>query len=589
MFKTRLSQWGFSKYARGDDYYALALLFKGRQDAGKSDTEFLIRDRRKTVADLRAHIRSKNMTEEEFLAAAQGFTVPSHIRCITPDPGGTRTSPSNSEDHPTPPPLPSSNGLQLTPSSSGSGSYPSPEYYPPARRRRAQKHSRNLAPETMEVSERLPGPVPVSKEPGLGEDYVLISEPSKPSSEASTSSCDQIQQDVRTMALQVVRPVALMSRYGAEDITSWVLVDSTEARDGAQDNGALCSKCHEAMSKHCISLEGFAPSPQRPRSLLSSAAQDAMELPSTTEVHGEAWRWMAFCFGACIHMSRGDVGLANIFLGEASSEFEEMLSKNDRLTLMSLNMLLSILHMHDQGNIAASIVQSALDVAARVLSVDDPIRVTIAWMVTVAGRTIQRGGRDGEVLLSLEQVHQTFERELGATSPTTIASRYNVAWMLCYEGQWQEAEAMLHRLYQTSNSSLGSMHMQSILILSTLSRAQARQDNYSAAIKTIEQAISDSASTLGCNHPYRLESKRRLADMYREIGQKEQMEGLYWDVLKGRIKMLGTQHPYTAGAKKSLEDLLKELGKWNEDGSTQCSIDELFASTSPSSLHHEAY
>jgi len=67
------------------------------------------------------------------------------------------------------------------------------------------------------------------------------------------------------------------------------------------------------------------------------------------------------------------------------------------------------------------------------------------------------------------------------------------------------------------------------------------------------------------------------------------MEGLYWDVLKGRIKMLGSQHPYTAGAKKSLEDLLKELGKWNEDGSTQWSIDELFAGTSPSSLHHEAY
>lgn len=590
MFKTRLSQWGLSKNAKGNDYYALALLYQRRKDAGKSDTEFFIRDRKKSVADLRAYIRSKDMTEEEFLQAAQGSTVPPYIRCVTPDPGGTRTSPSfSSEDRLAASPLPSSNGFQLTPNSSVSGSHPSPGYYPPARRRRTQQYGGSLAPETMGSTERFPSPLLGLPEEGLGEDYVLISGPSKPPSEASTSSCDQIQQDVRMMALQVVKPVPLMSRYGAEDIRSWVLVSSVEARDNTQDNTAVCPKCHQAMSKHCITVEGLAPSMLQQRSLLNSTTQDAMVLPSTTDGHGEAWRWMALCFGACIQMSRGDIELSAKFLDGASTEFEKMLLKNDCLILMSLNQLLSILHMHDQGSIAETIVQSALSVAERVLSTDNPIRAAIAWMVTVAGRTIQKGGRNGEVLLNLQQIHQTFERELGATSPTTIASWYNVAWMLCFEGQWEEAEAMLHLLYDTSKSALGSMHMQTIMVLSTLSRAQSRQGNYAAAINTIEKAIRDSESTLGCNHPHRLESKRRLALMYQEMGEKGRMEELYWDVLKGRIQMLGTQHLWTISAKEDLEDLLKELGKWNEDGSTQWSIDELFASTSPSSSEHEAY
>jgi tetratricopeptide (TPR) repeat protein len=593
MFKTRFSQWRLSKNTRGDDYFALALLYEASKAAGNSDVEFLIRDRRKTVADLRAYIRSKKMTEEEFLQAAQGFTVPAYIQCVPIDPAGTRTSPSSSsEDRPMPSPIPSSNGLQLTPSSSGSGSYPSPVHYPPARRRPTYKSSGSLSSETMDRSIRLPSPTIGPEEPGLGgEDYVLVPGPSNSPSEASpsSSSCDQIQRDVWTMSLQVVDPVPLMSRHGAEDIGSWVLVNSREETDGLRDNRGLCSKCHQDMSKHCLSLEAFAPSAQEPRSLLSSAAQDTMVLPSTTEGHGKAWRWMAYCFSACVYMNWGDLKLSTESLSNASAEFEEMLLKNDRLTLMSLNLMLTMLHMHDQGSIAGSIVRSALEVAERVLSTHDPIRATIAWMVTVADHTLQKGGRDGEVLLKLEEINRAFERDLGAANPTTIASRYNVAWMLCRESEWEEAEHMLYTLYETCSSSLGPIHIQSLMVLSTLSRAQSRQRNYSAAMRTIEKAIHDSESTLGCNHPYRLELKRRLALMYRDIGEKEQMEELYWDVLKGRIKMLGPQHGYTAGAKEDLEGLLKELGKWNEDGSTQWSIDKLFENTSPSSLRHEAY
>jgi tetratricopeptide (TPR) repeat protein len=588
MFKARIRQWGFVKNVSSNDWHALAKLYKSRRDAGKQPTEFLVNGRRKTIADLQKHIRFHNISEEDFLAAADSVTVPPHVRCYTPDPGG---SPSPSSCSPELWSLTKSNSssLHFTPISS---------HTPLSRRSVSSMEDRPLQQDgslpniasVAYIRQPTSQEVVLPQAPGNQDDFVLVSNPSESASETfSSSSCDQVQHDVRTMALQVVNPVALMSRYGAEDIESWVLVNSVEANTGSQESGALCFKCHQPISKHPVGLEAFAPSTRQPRSLLIDTPQDALNLPSTTERHGEAWRWMAFCFAACIYMSRGDQEVADKLLHGAAAEFEDLLLKKDCLTLTSLNLMLAILHTHDQGCIAESILRTTLEEAEHVLPAEDPVRITIEWMTTVAGLKLEKCGHNGEVLVKLGHVHETFETGLGTASPTTIASLYNVAWMLSYEGRWEEAEDKLQALYKSSSTSLGETHMQSTMALTTLSRAQSRQGNYAAAIRSMEQAIRDSASTLGRSHPYRLECKRRLALMWQELGKKEAMEDLYWDVLKGRIKMLGTQHPYTIGAKEDLEGLLRELGRWNDDDSTQWVIDELFTKTSPSSSSHEAY
>jgi hypothetical protein len=573
MFKARLRQWGFVKNVSSNDWA----------------TEFLVNGRRKTIADLQKHIKFHNISEKDFLAAADSVTVPPHVRCYTPDPVGSPSQTSCS------PELGSSSksnssSLHFTPISSHTPlsrlSMSSMEDRP------FQKdESRPNIVSAAYINKPTSQEVALPQEPGNQDDFVLVSNPSESVSENRSSSlaCDQVQHDVKTMALQVVKPVALMSRYGAEDIESWVLVNSVEANTGFQESGGLCFKCHQPISKHSFSLEAFTPSTRQPRSLLSDTPQDALNLPSTTERHGEAWRWMAFCFLACISMSRGEQEVADKLLHGAAAEFEDLLLKKDCLTLTSLNLMLAILHMHDQGCIAESIVRTTLEEAEHVLPAEDPVRITIEWMTAVAGRKLQKSGYNGEVLVKLGHVHETFETSLGTASPTTIASLYNVAWMHCYEGRWEEAEDKLHALHKSSSTSLGTTHMQSTMALTTLSRAQSRQGNHTEAIRSMEQAICDSATTLGRNHPYRLECKRRLALMWQELGEKEAMEGLYWDVLKGRIKMLGTQHPYTRGAKEDLEELLKELGKWNDDDSTQWVIDELFRKTSPTSSSYEAY
>src|SRR2546423_1249693 len=89
MFKARIRQWEFNKNIRGEDWAALAKLHKIRKDRGKCYTEFLVHGKKKTAADLSRHIKSKNMSEDEFLAAALNSAIPDHVRCYTPDPEGT--------------------------------------------------------------------------------------------------------------------------------------------------------------------------------------------------------------------------------------------------------------------------------------------------------------------------------------------------------------------------------------------------------------------------------------------------------------------------------------------------------------------
>jgi len=267
------------------------------------------------------------------------------------------------------------------------------------------------------------------------------------------------------------------------------------------------------------------------------------------------------------------------------------------LIFTALHLMVTILHMHDQSEIAESVVGSAAAVAQRLLKPDDPIRLTLEWEEAAAGLGLSESGLGSQ---TLRQIYSDFEMQLTLSHPWTIAALYNLSWMLLYEGSYAcegedpqplyaEAADLLQKLYAASCASLGSLHMQSITALTTLARAQSNLDKNDEAIESYKKAIRDCKYTLGRSHPFRLEAKRRLALMYEKTGQKEEMEHLYWEVLRGRVMMLGRHHPYTEGMKVDLINLLKDLEKWEDNGPWQWQIDELFEHTSETSSQHEAF
>jgi hypothetical protein len=600
MYKGRIRQWEFNKNIRGDDWSALAILHKIRKDSGKRSTAFIVHGKKKTVADLQRHIKSKNMSEDEFLAAALDSAIPAHVRCYTPDPEKRDVSPnqSSSDEASSPSPTKSAHpdAMHLSPSSSRSylspfndtstASYDGPNYEDvPTPSTRITDYS-----QTVDVQHS-------DQHADHESDYVMVSPEIDPLGDSFDVMCDQVQMDVETMASQLLKPTPLMTGYGAKDIPSFQLVSATPPPDSAWRPPQLCSKCHRPTSAHFISLDKLAPPTMVVRNLLNGSQGESMTLPSTTKDYDGATRWVSLCFSACIYLSRGEAEFSKKSLADAATVFENMLVKRDGLIFTALHLMVVILHTHNQGDITKSIVQSASAVADRLLGPEDPIRLTLQFEDARADLGLSKSNIRSA---TLRKIFEDFEAKLTMSHPWTISAFYNLGWMLLWEGSYcedkdhaqalyAEAEDKLQKLYQVSSASLTPQHMQSITALTTLSRAQSNQGKKDAAVETMLKAIHDCRHTLGRSHPFRLEAKRRLAVMYEEKGEKHKMETLYWDILRGRVMMLGRNHPFTDGARIALTNLLKDLGKWDENGEAKWMIDELFEKTSESSSQYEAF
>src|SRR3984957_10792466 len=599
MYKARLQPWGFTKNSTADDFLALANLLEERKRSGKHSTEFLVHGRRKTVGDLKKHIKSKQMSEEDYLLAARDHDTPTHIRAYTPDPGGTRRPPSQQSAHDlsTPSPTEDSKRVQYTPSTSGSPQ--SPWQNPVEDVVRGPAFDRNLVLPTAMTSGIGQHSVTARSNLVLDEDFLLVPPQPSPllSNPPSPVPCDKFEQIVGAMTLQIVEPKSLRSLYGVDDLDQYIWVSSPARAGGPRSSDSLCSTCKQPSSLHAIYTRDLPSPNQAPRNMLNESSEEFMAIPSSTRDRGGVWRWVHLCFMACICKFRNNHEFWSRSLADAASEFEKVLLRRDPLILVALNLMVAILHMHDQGDIAKAILQSSLDVAERRLDAGDPIRTCVRWATAASALELRQSDLTSEVMRG---VFKTFSDQWGATHQYTIAALYILAWMLLFEGSFssdkeranglfREAEEKMERLYEVSGSVLGSKHMQSLMALTSLSRAQLNQGKYSAAIGTMQKAITDSEDVLGRCHPFTLEAKRRLGTMHGENGREDLKVYLYWEVLRGRIKMLGPLHSFTKGARTDLEDLLKDLGEWHEDGSTELSIDQLFEAKTPGTPPLEAF
>ena len=324
MFKTRLQKWGYLKNTKGDDWHALAALYSIRRSQGKP-TAFLVHERRKTVKDLRAHVKGLGTSLAAFTEAARDCVIPSHVRAFTPVPGGTPPSSSETSCNGDAATSPSaqSNGLSLTP-----GFTDSPPSSVPSLLRTSVPSVLSCSPIPeirMEPSADIRHESQILHDRSSVEDFEWIHGDRRRASDASLASCGHLQQDVKTMALQVIDPTTLRSRYGADDIQSWLLVNRPTDGDASPNTRSSCLTCQEPLWNPDMTFRRLKTSTARPRSLLSSSEDGPMTLPATTDNDNEPWRFLACCFGACMHMGLGWEERANSLLSEATEHLEAML------------------------------------------------------------------------------------------------------------------------------------------------------------------------------------------------------------------------------------------------------------------------
>ena len=71
--------------------------------------------------------------------------------------------------------------------------------------------------------------------------------------------------------------------------------------------------------------------------------------------------------------------------------------------------------------------------------------------------------------------------------------------------------------------------------------------------------MKDQIRVLGEDHPGTYNTRRELADSYREAGRTDNSITLYEQLLVSSQRILGAEHPFTTAMCEELEDVRREL------------------------------
>lgn len=588
MIKARLKQWGYLKNAKREDWYFLALLYQNRKDRGKQSTVFDVRGHRKTVKDLQRFIRNQGVTVDQFLRdareAAGDKQIPDYIQAVTPDHTHYQDSVPEDEDPDrfTPSPLQSSAHLDMRVTNRNQFLHPTGYNY---------SRSRSISAASSNEPDFPPYPVMRQQRPSTVDTQDAHYTSTSFSASSSASSCSQLQWEFETCASQITNPAPLMSRIGHEDLNTWALLTHSPSRSDNSGSSVrtefVCSRCNQPSNQHFISLDSFEPrqAPIMKRDILNGDHQP-LHLPISTKEEG-SWLWVSRCFLACMCLSKGDTEAAELSLHQAAVEFERLLQRKDRLLLTAAGLVMTILHMHDQGDIARKVIGSANQVAMRLLPPEHPILVTMQYLTASADVSQAKAGITSQTLKTVWH-NLSFFYQYEPSHEYIIAARYNYAWMLKFEGHLDQAENEARAVYELSCRVLGKLHMQSITCLAVIAGCMYdKKPRLNECIEIFGLVVRDTESCLGVHHPYTLEAKRRMAEKILERdGPSERTLHLYRDVLWGRARMLGLAHRFTVAAREGYEDELQSLDLWVHRGTGeptrwQMEVDELFTAKSP--------
>ena len=581
MFKTRLEKWGYLKKARDSDWQAMNALHRQRQDAGKRSTVFEVHGKRRTLSDLKRHMNARKTSS----SGGADVHIPDYIRCYTPEQDlDTRTSTATSSTSASSAPLRDSDTLsrqrpdRTRHRSTDASSLRSGRW-------EMIHHPRNSSTMSNRDDPTTESPQRLTTASTL-DDLALVGAVSAsldlPPSESQDRYCDVVHQDLSNLLVRSLARDCDEFPTRSHSADSYSLLSPGTA---SSSQGGLCTKCRSRIKDHLPFPVEFMWSQKSflQHSIFCDDLQYAALISDEVDM---ACVWMACCLGACVFVRQQAFDYVAKSLLHADTVLLRMLQLRNSTVLTTLGATMTILHSHDQGKMAASVIRSALHVAQKARGPEDSITLTLEWMMALAGRQLSSCRVTTAVLRA---VHADFRTRLGDKHGHTLASAYNLGFSLLREKKSEEAEVILRQLAEMSRAELGPLHSQTTCAENTLSRALSNQGKLDEAVSILRHALDSELKTYGPFHPHYLEARRRLALLYDKQGKRELREPILWEVLRGRIKSLGREHDFTLGAKESLITYLKDMDKWEDGGEAAKTIEQLFSNAEDSSSDLEAF
>ena len=385
--------------------------------------------------------------------------------------------------------------------------------------------------------------------------FISIGWPDFTDTVQETVYCDQLQQDLGLMLLQLFVPEAMYTYYPDNYIRSWELI----SRPVPEVEEHRCPKC-DCLSRH------HSPVPYDwlldytsalPQGLANQIFHQSVAMNPDNNPASE---FVACCYACCIYSGQARNDLLTKCLQRANLIFEAMLLEGNSMTLLSMLFICSILNAHDQTAMAELIVRSAYLVSCHTIGKEHSISLVLDWMTAVAG---MKYAQSGVKTVHLRAINTDYQMHFGYTHQHTIASLYFLAFSLALDAEFAEAETKFTQLFEVCNRKLGENHLQTVSTLNGLSRAQYHQGKHESAASTLRLSVN--RHPLGLFDYTRLKSMERLAKIYEQNDQFELAERMHLDLLKGRLRTLGRKHRETQNAGAQLERFLKRNNRWDDE------------------------
>ncbi|KAF1964201.1 TPR-like protein [Bimuria novae-zelandiae CBS 107.79] len=212
-------------------------------------------------------------------------------------------------------------------------------------------------------------------------------------------------------------------------------------------------------------------------------------------------------------------------------------------------------------SIAQEIAAKALTVREKALGLDD--QQTLVSLEVLAS-VLRYQGKYNEAEKLNRRVLEGREKELGVQHPNTLTSVSNLALVLQNQGKYDEAEKLNRRALEGSEKELGVQHPDTLMSVISLASVLQDQGKYNKAEKLNRRALEGYEKELGVQHPDTLTSVSNLALVLQDQGKYDEAEKLNRRALEGYEKELGVQHPSTLTSVSNLASVLRYQGKYDE-------------------------
>jgi hypothetical protein len=542
MYKTRLKTWNISKYNLEAIMAALVRNIENRKRGGKRS---LIYKNRVPFsrAKIDSHLKKKGMTAAQLLRKVPSdASVPAGFTFVTPPPEQAGDTPSSNSNPFTPPGQFSTTDTPPTSGgdsgSSSSGSFPTPQLTP------NQSQEDSQAPALFPSSEVAPLP---DAYPWTMADFLNDFGPDL--MQSTGQGFDN-------------PPADQFTHSSIVDISGQVL--SFSSPNSCQSSNELDVNFHMSMSTCTQDMDCY----QFLRCHQGGESQRSSRAPSDLQPE----IFTSFCFLVCILHGQGQEQSANSVASEAFEIYQNLIKQEHKHALACLNLVLAVLIMHGQSLFAVDILKNAQQAALCHLHPEDPVIVTINFMVQQASSTVKQCGITPA---RLREVYDDFRNNRTLNHPYTLLAGYNLAWRLAIDGLddgLEHAHHLLSELQRPAEETFGTAHMQTIAILTTQARVLHDLKHRKAAEKLMSEAILRIESVFHGKHPYTLEAKRRHSILLDAVNRTSAAEKILVEVALGRVEVLGREHKFS---KESVEDVQKFLCAPGRDAELEAFIADL--------------